>query len=379
MAEFLTKEQADKDYGSKGKTNAGLTLGIIGTALGAGLLGNNGNDGCCCGGGNNGGILGNLFGNRGGNGCCCEAKAANNRAEAAMTMAMAQGQMANNLMWSNRVQSMEDDANLYANVDRQINRLTNTDWENRIAGMSDLAAYAQINETRLTQMNNRDWENRIASMQDDTALYGVVNKQINDVDNKLSDQVQLLTNQSWMRREQDLTEKFDLYTRLSDKDVATNRRICEYALNDKDEKFQLYKMSSDADAALDNKFTKINYEGRIQDLNEKFDLYTRLNDKITDLEKAQAKTETALPLMFELNKVNSERYTDACCCSSEKNLLVTANGLQRQLDHKINGELKYAYSDLCAPVPSISPLYCAPFTRNGVVPTQAPNCCGVSQ
>lgn len=29
MAEFLTKEDADKHYGSKGKTNAGLTLGII--------------------------------------------------------------------------------------------------------------------------------------------------------------------------------------------------------------------------------------------------------------------------------------------------------------------------------------------------------------
>lgn len=379
MAEFMTKEQMDKDYGSRSKTNAALTLGIVGTALASGILGGNNNDGCCCGGGNNGGILGNLFGNRGGNGCCCAARQAENRADAAMTMAMAQGQMANNLMWSNRVQSMEDDASMYANIDRRMNIMSDIDWNNRLKGMEDLATYAQINETRLNRLNDQDWENRIASMQDDTALYGTVNKQINDVDNKLSDQVQLLTNQSWMRREQDLTEKFDLYTRLSDKDVATNRRICEYALNDKDEKFQLYKMSSDADAALDNKFTKINYEGRIQDLNEKFDLYTRLNDKITDLEKAQAKTETALPLMFELNKVNSERYTDACCCSSEKNLLVTANGLQRQLDHKINGELKYAYSDLCAPVPSISPLYCAPFTRNGVVPTQGTNCCGVGQ
>lgn len=73
----------------------------------------------------------------------------------------------------------------------------------------------------------------------------------------------------------------------------------------------------------------------------------------------------ALPLMFELNKVNAERYTDACCCKSETNLLMTANGLQRQLDHKIDGQLKYAYSDLCAPVPSIAPLYCSPFTSYG--------------
>lgn len=61
----------------------------------------------------------------------------------------------------------------------------------------------------------------------------------------------------------------------------------------------------------------------------------------------------------------AERYTDACCCKSETNLLMTANGLQRQLDHKIDGQLKYAYSDLCAPVPSIAPLYCSPFTSYG--------------
>ena len=62
MAEFLTMEDAENKFGKKGRTNAGLTLGIIGTALAA--LGNNGG-GC----GNNGGILGGLFG--GNNGSCC--------------------------------------------------------------------------------------------------------------------------------------------------------------------------------------------------------------------------------------------------------------------------------------------------------------------
>lgn len=87
-------------------------------------------------------------------------------------------------------------------------------------------------------------------------------------------------------------------------------------------------------------------------------------------------TAAALPLMFELNKVNAERYADNCCCKSEKDLLkatcalqsegmAVANNLQRQLDHKIDGQLKYAYSDLCAPVPSIAPLYCSPFTSHG--------------
>lgn len=193
MAEFLTMDEAKSKFGTKGRTNAGLTLGIIGTALAA-FAGNNGGCGC----GNGGGILGNLFG---GNNNCCAMQAAEN----AKTLAMAQGQQADNLSWANRVQSMQDD----------------------------------------------------------------------------------------------------------------------------------------------------------------IDLFARLSTRISDLEKKEAATAAALPLMFELNKVNAERYTDACCCKSETNLLMTANGLQRQLDHKIDGQLKYAYSDLCAPVPSIAPLYCSPFTSYG--------------
>lgn len=177
MAEFLTMDEAKSKFGTKGRTNAGLTLGIIGTALAA-FAGNNGGCGC----GNGGGILGNLFG---GNNNCCAMQTAEN----AKTLAMAQGQQA--------------------------------------------------------------------------------------------------------------------------------------------------------------------------------DLFARLSTRISDLEKKEAATAAALPLMFELNKVNAERYTDACCCKSETNLLMTANGLQRQLDHKIDGQLKYAYSDLCAPVPSIAPLYCSPFTSYG--------------
>ena len=65
MAEFLTMDEAKSKFGTKGRTNAGLTLGIIGTALAA-FAGNNG--GCGCG---NGG--GNLFG---GNNNCCAMQAA---------------------------------------------------------------------------------------------------------------------------------------------------------------------------------------------------------------------------------------------------------------------------------------------------------------
>lgn len=95
------------------------------------------------------------------------------------------------------------------------------------------------------------------------------------------------------------------------------------------------------------------------------DLFARLGSRISELEKKEAATAAALPLMFELNKVNAERYADNCCCKTEKAIMAVDAGLQRQLDHKIDGQLKYAYSDLCAPVPSIAPLYCSPFTSYG--------------
>lgn len=322
MAEFATLQETDSRYGKKGVATAGLVTGIVGSAIGLGLLGNNG---CGC---NRGGILGNILGmnNNEGCGCCCDAK----------LMALQQGNLAENLSWSNRVKSMEDDADLYTVVDGRINR-TNERIGNEVQTLT-----------------NQIWETRVQGMTDDFQNYARSVERDNNVNAKID-----------ANRINDLQEKFEIYARGVDQNKTLSDRISANEVQGKDDKFFLYSQSTQADAALDNKFTKLNYEGRIQDLNEKFDLYTRLNNKITDLEKAQAKTETALPLMFELSKVNSERYTDACCCSSEKNLLIATNGLQRQLDHKIDGELKYAYSNLCAPVPSISPLYCTPFTSNG--------------
>ncbi len=75
---YASMEEAEDKFGKKGTARAGLTLGIIGTALAA--LGNN--NGCGCGGN---GILGGLFGGNN-NGCAMQA------AEQAKTLAMAQGQ-----------------------------------------------------------------------------------------------------------------------------------------------------------------------------------------------------------------------------------------------------------------------------------------------
>lgn len=132
MAEFLTMAEAEDKFGKKGRTNAALTLGIIGTALGA-FAGNNGGCGC----GNGGGLLGNLFG---GNNNCCAMQAAEN----AKTLAMAQGQQADNLSWANRVQSLQDDVDLYTYINSRVlatnerignesQVLTNQIWKGRVA------------------------------------------------------------------------------------------------------------------------------------------------------------------------------------------------------------------------------------------------------
>lgn len=148
MAEFLTMEEAKSKFGSKGKTNAGLTLGIIGTALAA-FAGNGGGCGC----GNGGGILGNLFG---GNNNCCAMQAAEN----AKTLAMAQGQQADNLSWANRVQSMQDDIDLYTYVNsralatnerigNESQVLTNQIWKGRV---EDLQSQIKAKEEKVNTL-----------------------------------------------------------------------------------------------------------------------------------------------------------------------------------------------------------------------------------
>lgn len=206
-------EDAESKFGKKGRTNAGLTLGIIGTALAA--LGNNGG-GCGCG---NNGILGGLFG----------------------------GQQADNLSWANRVQSMQDDIEVYS------------------------------------YLNSRDLA----------------------TNTRIGNEVQVLTNQIWNDRVQDLKDKSGMYVDLLTRDNAQNLRLCD----------ELYKR-------------------REQDIQEKSDIFERLGTRISELEKKEAATSAALPLMFELAKEKSERYSDACCCKSEKDLLKTASALQTEGDRK---------------------------------------------
>lgn len=148
-------DEAKSKFGTKGRTNAGLTLGIIGTALAA-FAGNNGGCGC----GNGGGILGNLFG---GNNNCCAMQAAEN----AKTLAMAQGQQADNLSWANRVQSMQDDIDLYTYVNsralatnerigNESQVLTNQIWKGRVEADNLLATIRKSKEHIHAQLKAKE-------------------------------------------------------------------------------------------------------------------------------------------------------------------------------------------------------------------------------
>lgn len=170
MAEFLTMAEAEDKFGKKGRTNAALTLGIIGTALGA-FAGNNGGCGC----GNGGGLLGNLFG--GNNNCC-----AMQQAEQAKTLAMAQGQQANDLAWSNRVQSLQDDIDLYTYINGR-----------------NLATNERIgNETQV--LTNQIWKGRVQDLQEKSGMYVDIITRDNTQNMRLCDEL-------YKRREQDIQEK----------------------------------------------------------------------------------------------------------------------------------------------------------------------------
>lgn len=176
------------------------------------------------------------------------------------------------------------------------------------------------------QSNNLAWNNRVQSLEDDINMYSYIDGRLKE-----------LSDQNYNGRIADLNEKSKMYIDLITRDNAQNMAICD-------------------------KFTA----EREKDITEKANIYTALVNRINELEKKEAANSAALPLMFELASVKANKYTDECCCKSEKELLLSNANIQRQLDTKINGTLKYAYSDLCAPVPSIAPLYCNPFTQYGL-------------
>lgn len=88
-------------------------------------------------------------------------------AENAKTLAMAQGQQADNLSWANRVQSMQDDIDLYTYVNsralatnerigNESQVLTNQIWKGRVAADNLLATIRKSKEHIHAQLKAKE-------------------------------------------------------------------------------------------------------------------------------------------------------------------------------------------------------------------------------
>lgn len=90
------------------------------------------------------------------------------QAEQAKTMAMAQGEMSQNLAWNNRVQSMQDDIDLYTYINgrnlatnerigNETQILTNQIWRGRVEDLQEKADLFERLNTRLVREEGSCW------------------------------------------------------------------------------------------------------------------------------------------------------------------------------------------------------------------------------
>lgn len=290
MAEFLTESEANNKYASKGVANAGLALGIVGTALSAlgprGILGGNG-------------ILG--FGG-GGYGDAAAMTAAGIATGAGMTelakrevndhdyCLVKEGQIQVDAL---RDQMFARERDIREKVD--IYRQSAID-DNRInAEIASVKEYATNGIVDAYKANN--------------AQFRALEREVGD--NKLS-------------AYKDLSDLYRV-TAVSDKNlelqIERNREV------DQKEKFGLYKDLSSQTNRLAYETMKQSYEDRIAGMAQVGALAAR----VSELEKKSAVTAAQLPLMFSLAESHSN------------------NALQRAVCRKIDGNLTIAPYQISTP------------------------------
>lgn len=77
------------------------------------------------------------------------------------------------------------------------------------------------------QADNLSWANRVQSMQDDIEVYSYLNSRDLATNTRIGNEVQVLTNQIWNDRVQDLKDKSGMYVDLLTRDNAQNLRLCD--------------------------------------------------------------------------------------------------------------------------------------------------------
>lgn len=330
MAEFLSMEEADNRYGKKSKTNAALSLGIIGTALGAigsGIFGN----GCGCGNG--------IFGlGRNNNGCGCgySGSAAQGAATMAAGTLLGAGindgpttwQMANKEMVDQeydlvRMGQIEADALRTQMATREIDVKEKTDL------------YAQ------TLADNRVLRERIDANKDFT-IQG-----LSDVYQASVAENRVLERQISNNQLEAYKNVSDLYASTVTSDKNLELQIERNREKDQAEKFALYKDLSEQTNKLAFDSMKQSYEDRMESMNQ----INCLANRVCALEAKEAVNSATIPLMFKLSESNTAGAITAATC------------------RKIDGNLTLSCNQLCNTIPqsSINALYSAPFSNYGGV------------
>lgn len=295
MAEFLTLEEGKSNFGSKGTANAGLTLGIIGTALGAmnsGFFGRNGILGGL-GWGNNGygngfyngagavasGIVGAEIAGRGFGVTPMEMKEISDQEFDLWELGKIRAEALQGNIFA-RERDIAEKTDIYKQTLRDNNRISD-----QVAGLKDFTVKGLSDVYQASVAENRVLERQISS-----------------------NQLESYKNVS------------DLYatTVKSDKDLELQIERNREA--DQAEKFQLYKDLSDKNSALAYETMRQSYEDRMEAMNS----VNALAARVCALEKDQAVTSAQLPLMFKLSESNTaSAISNATCRKIDGNLTIT--------------------------------------------------------
>ena len=278
MAEFMSMDEAKSHFAGKGTGNAGLTLGIIGTALGAmnsGLLGGWGNGIFGLGGGGaagaalTGAAVGASVASEGWNPSACELT----------SMIGAQGQnLLQTVIWA-REKDYAEKADIYRQSKIDNNRLEDIIGANKdmtVQAISDVYNASVRSDAMLAEKMN---DNRLEAYKNTADLYA-------------------------------LTVSSDKNLELQ---IEKNREV------DQAEKFQLYKELNNQTTALAYKTMENAYQTQLRTAEENKELASR----ISALESKAAVNEATLPLYFQLaNQTMLSTVEQATCKKVDGHLTI---------------------------------------------------------
>lgn len=291
MAEFLTLDEGKSHFGSKGTANAGLTLGIIGTALAAlnsGVLGR-------------GGILGGLGNSGSGN---------------ALAGGIIGAELANGSTGAMSLKEINDqDFDLWEMGKIREEGLRNA-WAMREKDIAE-----KIEMYRQTKEDNNNIENKLGDLKDYTV------SRIHDESMTSFAEDQKLAKQISDNRFESYKNVSDLYTTTVQANKDLELQIEKNRETDQNERFQIYKDLSDKNSALAYATMKQSYEDRLEAMNN----INSLASRVCALEKDQAVTSAQLPLMFKLSESN------------------TANAISTATSNKVDGNLTIAPYQISTP------------------------------